>query len=143
MGTIRPVSLGYSLKNIPVPTKKEYTMKLLSTVEDVVKSMPWKALFTLKGASDETSKKTYSFKSTNCPPQIEELRALEDDMYSMVENVSFRRAPNQLQDKMRRTSWEIIKDCAEIVVSPDKTQNLYRVPVPQYEKLMRDNITKK
>ena len=74
METIRPVSLGYSLKNIPVPTNKEYTMKLLSRVEDVIKRMRWKALFTLKGANDETSKKTYGFKSTNCPPQIEELK---------------------------------------------------------------------
>ena len=104
--------------------------------------MRWKALFTLKGANDETNKKTYGFKSTNCPPQIEEVKAFADDMYHMVETISFRRASNQLQDKMRKDI-KLIKDGAEIVAPADKTRNLYRVPVPEYEKLRRENITKK
>ena len=42
-----------------------------------------------------------------------------------------------------RKDIKLIKDGAEIVVPADKTRNLYRVPVPQYEKLMRENITKR
>ena len=35
----------YSLKCIPIPTNKEYTKKLISQIEKILKRMRWKALF--------------------------------------------------------------------------------------------------
>lgn len=142
MDTVRPLSLGYSLKNIPVPSEKEYTKCLITRVEDVVKRMRWKALFYLKGDNAESTSNKYGFRSKACPPQIEEMKPFEEDLYSMMENLSFRRSSNKLQDTMRK-DMKLIRECGEVIVSSDKTRNLYRMPVDQYKKLLRDNVTSK
>ena len=76
-------SLGYSLKNIPVPSRKEYKKQLIEKTQDVTKRMRWKAFHFLKGAEDrdddeddrDSNKETYGFKSRKCPPRIDEMKA--------------------------------------------------------------------
>ena len=34
-----------------------------------------------------------------------------------------------------------IHECEDIIVSADKTQNMFKIPVKQYNKLVKDNIT--
>jgi len=104
--------------------------------------MRWKALFYLKGDNAESTSNKYGFRSKACPPQIEEMKPFEEDLYSMMENLSFRRSSNKLQDTMRK-DMKLIRECGEVIVSSDKTRNLYRMPVDQYKKLLRDNVTSK
>ena len=39
--------LGYSTKNIPIPSKKAYKMKLIESIEQLTRAMRWKAAFAL------------------------------------------------------------------------------------------------
>ena len=75
------INLNYSLKNIPVPTKSSYQLKLIDKNESVIKRMRWKTLFFLRDNSDtnnnnnisENEKETFGFKSKQQPAQINEL----------------------------------------------------------------------
>ena len=59
--------MNYSTKNIPIPTKHEYTIKLISKVEQFIKRMRWKALQFLDKL-DNTVQENYGFKTRKSPP---------------------------------------------------------------------------
>ena len=76
------LNFNYSLKNIPIPDKKSYLIKLVDKIESVVKRMRWKAYFYLQRESDlqdssilingvdhaeSESKEFYGFKSRKHP----------------------------------------------------------------------------
>ena len=56
-------NISYSQKNIPIPTKKQYKIQLISKVEDLVKRMRWKA-FEFLGKLDNQVRDNYGFKSS-------------------------------------------------------------------------------
>ena len=65
-------NFGYSLKNIPIPTKKYYLKCLVEKVESLIKRMRWKCLFyerKLNKMNNEIQDETYGFKSKKTPPQ--------------------------------------------------------------------------
>ena len=64
----------YSMKNIPVPSKKLYWKILIDKVELLIKRMRWKALF-FENESENTFK--YGFKTRKCPPQHKDLMDLK------------------------------------------------------------------
>ena len=141
MDAVRQFNLGYFLKNIPILTAKEYMKLLVSRTEDVVKRMRWKAFFFLNGTSSEDDKERYGFRSRKCPPQVDELKAFEDDLCNMIDNVVFRPVPCEFQDKMKK-DLKRVKECSSVVVAADKSRNLYRMPSGKYKSVLRDNITK-
>ena len=65
----------YSMKNIPVPSKKLYLKILTDKVELLIKRMRWKALF-FENESKITFK--YGFTTRNCPPQHKDLMEFDD-----------------------------------------------------------------
>ena len=66
------LNLGYSLKNIPIPSPSTYTTALIERTEDVIKRMRWKAFFFLRNddldSDDSESKETFGFRTRKCPP---------------------------------------------------------------------------
>ena len=64
------INLNYSLKNISVPSKSSYKLKVIDKIETVIKCMRWKSQFFINGDSTETKKQTYGFKSKQYPSQI-------------------------------------------------------------------------
>ena len=38
------VSFGYSIKNIPIPSRKSYLLQLMEKRETVIKRLRWKAI---------------------------------------------------------------------------------------------------
>ena len=76
---------NYSKKNIAIPSEKEYIAQLISKVESVTKRMRWKALRFL-GKFESNGKQTFAFKSTKCPPAIDELGLFESDLQRMIIN---------------------------------------------------------
>ena len=84
------LGINYSNKNIAIPLEKEYITKLIFKVESVRKRMRWKALQFLDG------KQTFGFKSTKCPPAIDELGSFESDLQRMICNIEFRPIRNKL-----------------------------------------------
>ena len=90
----------YSMKNIPVPSKKLYLKILIDKVELLIKRMRCKALF-LENESESTF--IYGFKTRKCPPQHKDLMEFEDDLQKMISNVQFRRVKNDFKTDLRMT----------------------------------------
>lgn len=137
-------NLGYSLKNIPIPSCNTYKKRLIEKAESVVKRMRWKALFFTDDQPSDTYHQDdhYGFKSKQCPPQIDEMKPFEDDLYHLIDSISFRQTSNDLQKKMKQDI-KSVRESADVVLPADKTRNLYKVSVDKYNGLLRDNITKK
>ena len=62
-------NMDYTTKNIPIPANHEYTIKLISKVEQFIKRMRWKALQFL-GKLDNTVQENYGFKTRKSPPHV-------------------------------------------------------------------------
>ena len=128
------------MKDIPIPPLKTYNMKLLDKVESVLKRMRWKAFFFLNPSAESRTGK-FNLKSRRCPPPIEDLKPFEDDMFKMIENLRFKKVRNSFQDKLKRDVKKITSS-DKVLVFADKSRNVYELEKPEYEKLLRGNITK-
>ena len=140
------IRFNYSMKNIPLPHGNSYKKKLIEKVESVIKRMRWKALFFLRKGEDDQDDETprdekFSLKTRKCPPQIEDMKPFENDLIKMIENVQFRKVNNNFQTTMKDDIRKI-KNSKKLLIPADKTRNLYELDKAQYEKLMKDNITK-
>ena len=76
-------NFAYSMKNIPIPSHKEYLLQLTHSVEKFVKNLRWRAHFFLN-PDKKSDKETYGFKSIKAAPKIQELEELEDRLYTMI-----------------------------------------------------------
>ena len=139
------LNLGYSLKNIPIPSSSTYTTALIERTEDVIKRMRWKAFFFLRNddldSDDSESKETFGFRTRKCPPRVNELEAFEDDLLKMGESIDFRRTSSDLQRRLDKDIQKM-KNSKDVIVPADTTRNLYAVPKKKHDKLLRENITK-
>ena len=136
-----------SLKNIPIPTKQKYLKKLVSKTESFLRRLRWRASFLLKYNEnlnpDREPVKNYGFKSDYAPPHIKDIEAFEKDLVSLIKNVEFWENSNS-NEFLRDLSNNIknMKNLNEVIVSADKTRNLYKVDKQDYQKLLKENITK-
>lgn len=130
----------YSMKNIPLPSNSEYITRLIEKTEEFIKRLRWRSYFHLHPEARPQHKETYGFRTRKLPPTITQLKPFEDDLLKMIENIKFRKIRSQLQDKLKRDV-KAIKEETKMIVPADKTNNFYTVPVKQYEKLMKDNVT--
>ena len=141
----RRLTLGYSLKNIPLPTESSYMKRLIEKVGSVIKRMRWRAFHYLTSGKDDHGdcydEENYGLRSRRNPPHVEELEPFERDMEKLVGNVSFRKINDNFQNNLRKDI-NRIKSSESVFVAADKTRNLYEVGKEQYDKLLRDNITK-
>lgn len=133
------INLETSLKNIPTPTKSQYQKILVSKIESLLSRLRWQ----LQAIKDPgmKSKFNYGFKTTLPPPQFDELKAFEEELYSLAKNIEFKRTYNKFQAALSRKIKEI-RATKEIIVKADKTSNMYKIPAEQYRKILGDNITK-
>ena len=68
------VNLGYSMKNIPVPSENTYLHMMVNSAEKLIHNLKWKSFFYLKPNSRSATKGTFGFKSRAPAPQVPELR---------------------------------------------------------------------
>ena len=145
---MRRLNFNYSLKNIAIPTKSAYCLKVIDQIESVIKRMRWKAFFFLTCNSSNANsnncdnvKETSGFKSKNHPAQINELKNFEKQLVDIIPSIKLRDIRDKFQTKMKndiskRKSYPII------FVPADKTTNMYEMPPDNYKKLLYENITK-
>ena len=105
-GFLERVSLGYSVKNIPIPSKSEYFKLFVLKQEAFARRLRWKAFFALDPNAKESNIKTFGFKSTKTPPLPNhplksKIRAFEEEFFSMVRKIQFRRHDNEFQRTLR------------------------------------------
>ena len=135
------VNLGYSTKNIPIPNKKEYLKCLISKAEKFMRNIRWRTFFFLNPDISTEDKETYGFTSTKCPPYIPELKEFEDGMLNIVQNIEFKNTNKPFQNQLHKDT-QNIKNDRNLFVAADKTTNFYKLEPDQYNKLLKQNITK-
>ena len=69
------------------------------------------------------------------------MKPFEDDLLRMIENIQFRKVNDDFQSILKNDIKKI-KDSTKMFITADKTRNLPEVEKTQYEKQLRDNITK-
>ena len=99
--------MGYSTKNIPVPSENTYLQMMVNSVEKLIHNLRWKSIFYLKPQSKSNSKETFGFKSTAPAPQVIELKNFENALVDMVKNIKFQYRPNTFQQKVNKDVKEI------------------------------------
>ncbi len=92
------------MKNIPIPSTKEYLKCMVEKIENFIRRIRWKAYFFDKEQSDnEDTGTNYGFKSTKVPPQNQSLNAFENDLYAMVRSIEFKSSvDNAFQSQLKK-----------------------------------------
>ena len=134
------INLDYSRKNIPLPSKDSYMKSLIAKTENFIKRVRWKVFFFENPSEKEASEEKYGFRTTKTPPQNPALNEFENDMYDLISNVEFKANKPQFQEKMIKDIREI-RNSGKVILPADKTNNLYKVSVEDYTKLLHDSIT--
>ena len=135
------VNLGYSTKNIPIPSERNYMQEMIASAEKFIRNLRWRTHFFLNPKSKSNKKETYGFPSSKTPPHVPELKELEDGMLNIIQNIKFRKHINKFQSTLNKDI-KMIKKSDKLLVAADKTTNFYRVDAKQYDKLLKSNITK-
>ena len=93
--------MQYSSKSIPIQSKEDYEIRLISKTELLLKRMRWTALaFLGKLQKDEAEK--HGFRSRNCRPVVNELTSFENDMQLMIKKISLKRANNLFRTQLEK-----------------------------------------
>ena len=145
------IDFGYSLKNIPLPSKNTYIYKLIDKTEKVIKRMRWKAFFFEKNEKSKENDNNIDdneqeecpsvFKTRRCPPQQADMKEFELDLLKMIENIEFKATSNEFLNTLK-ADIRYIKNSEKVFVQADKTQNFYEMSKDEYNKILTENITK-
>ena len=137
-------SLGYSKKNVPVPSEKEYTLTLLEKTEELFKMMRWKAFFYNRNETEQNyqTAEKYGLRTKKSPPSINEIKGFENDLISLIKNIEFKKTSSKFQNKLKCDVLKI-NAFSEIIFAADKTNNMYKMSYENYDKLLSENITER
>ena len=135
------INLGYSTKNIPIPSKNQYLQSLIQKTETFIKNIRWRAYFFLHPGDKPKLKENYGFKSTKTPPVVQELSKFEESLSKMIQDIQFRNVNDNFQKQLKKDLKQF-KKSEHMIIPADKTTNFYKVQPNEYEKLLRDSITK-
>ena len=136
------LNIGYSKKNIPLPSQNDFLQRLIKKKnEHFLRRMRWKAYFFLNPDVSTSSKDTYGFKSTKNPPPVDELKEFEDYMLKMVQSTKFIQVNNPFLIKLKNDTDHIEKE-TKLLIATDKTTNFYKLEPSKYNDLLEQNITK-
>ena len=138
---MKKIELNYSPRNIPLGIHDSYLKSLMSKSENFLRNLRWKAFFYDNPAENGSIKNTFGFKSSKSPPKIKDLANFENDLYDIISSIKFRKTSNVIQDKMRKDLNEI-GNSNMVVVPADKSNNFYKINIQDYDKTLRNNITK-
>ena len=158
---MRQIKIPHSLKNIPIPKKEEYMKILVIKIESFIRRLRWfmlhcntaQNLGLLKNNPNSGSqemdesivgfmKPKFGFKCESKPPLIPDLVEFEKDLLNLPKSLKFKNVRRStLQDELTNFT-NNLKKSEEVIVSADKTRNLYGMDVKSYNKLLMENITK-
>ena len=134
-------NIGYSTKNIPLPSQNDFLQRLIEKTEHFLRRMRWKAFFFLNPDTSTSFKETYGFRSAKNPPPIEELKQFEDDMQRLIQSTKFKKVYNPFLNKLKEDA-KRIKNETKLLIAADKSTNFYKLEPSKYNDLLEQNITK-
>ena len=135
------VNFGYSIKNISIPSEKDFIIELIKSVEKFTKNIKWRALHYLNPNNNRQNKETFGFNTTNPPPLVAELDELQDMLYDLVVGIKFKKYSNEFQNKLKKDIKKIATE-NKIFVAADKTTNFYKVTKEKHDELLEKEINK-
>ena len=145
------LSYSYSLKNIPYPSHWEYNKKLCRSIELFTRRLRWRAYHLLadieaggSGGDESTNdehKPNFGIRSEAAPPIVTELLPFEKELFEIPRRVSFGGKTNEVQKKLQ-SDLAKLKVNPNLVISADKTSNYYSMSISEYNKLLKENVTK-
>ena len=104
--------------------------------------MRWKTHFFLNGDNKENNTKTsFGFESRYHPLPCTEIEHFGKDLIKIINNVKFTNNKNSFQKKLRADLTEI-RSSRKIHIFADKTNNVYKMPTSEHNKLLKENVTK-
>ena len=104
------VNFNYSMKNIPVSSKKDYLIELIHSVEKFVNNLDKRVYAFLNPIEKQHEKETFGFPSTKAPPNCEELDVLKDKLYDLIIGIKFRNHTNHFQSNLKNDIQRIAAD---------------------------------
>ena len=128
-------NFGYSLKNIPIPTKSNYLKCLIEKTENFIRRLRWKAYHFCKDNSqpvNESANGYFGFKTSTAPLPKEHFNAFENDLYDLIQKVEFTNVQNSFQQKLKKDVHSI-KSSNNMLVFADKSTNIYELSRDHYE----------
>ena len=90
---------------------------------------------------DPYKKETYGFKTTHSPPKSADMESFEKGVLNIFDVIRFKQNMNSFQKQLKNDLKEI-KKSSDLLVFADKTSNIYKMSTGDYNKLLKDNITK-
>ena len=137
---MKQVRFNYSLKNIGLPSQDCYRRMLIDKVETVVSRMRWKAHFFLH-ETNATEQYKFGLKSKNSPPVINEMKSFEEDLIEQMENIKFRKVTDTFLNNLSK-DLKKVKSSPNVFLFADKTRNVYATSPENYNKILKENVTK-
>ena len=135
-------NLGYSVKNIPLSNKAAYQKALIGQTEHFLRHLRWKVFHFLSNSEENgDSKVNFGFPTPSAPPKNQILYNFENDLYEMIRTVEFEPVRTNFQRQLSE-DLRSIKNSDKVYVSADKTRNMYGITPQEYEKLLKENVTK-
>ena len=136
------INFNYSLKNIPIPTQREYLTELTYSTEKFLRNFKFKAWHFLN-PSESVKKETFGFRTIKAPPQLKlpEIDQLGVRLKNMIRDVEFRYFDNDFQSKLREDKEKIAQETS-VIVPADKTANNYLLNNEEYNNLLQKDIRK-
>ena len=132
------VNFGHSVKDIPIPSKKEYQKMMINSYENFIWPLRWK-VFHFFNPNSKSKKETYGFKSLKFPQQFEELKDFEEEFRDLIVNIEFKDHKNAFQEKLAKEKEDIEKE-SKLIVGADKTSNFYKVDHEEYKELVKKTV---
>ena len=128
------------MKNISIPSQKEYLLQLIYSVEKFINNLCWHAYFFLN-PTEKPAKETFGFKSVRASPHINELKDFEKRLKIMIRDVVFRPFTNEFQSKLKEDLNNIVNS-TNIIMAADKTTNHYDINTNDAEEMVQRYIQK-
>ena len=136
---MEPFVFEYSDKNIPVHKNSTFCKMFIKSVEDLDRKVRFASDAYLHPEKYAKMKNNFGFPSTEKPPKVEELKAFQEDLAKLTQNLKFRPCKNVFMDKLK-DNIRNIDESDKIIVNADKTNNKYWIAKDDYVKLVEKNV---
>jgi hypothetical protein len=135
-------NFSYSMKNVPIPSEKQFKIEFLNSIHNLDRRMKWRAFHYLNPQLNNNNKKETFGLNTSLPPQpIKELKEFQTGLCDLAKQLKFRKTTNNFQRKLKDDLRKLSND-DKVIVAADKTRNFYKMEKDNYNELLERNITK-
>ena len=108
----------------------------------MINRIRWKGHFSLNEKDPHMDiKETCGFKTSHYPSHIQQLEPFEKDICNLVNLIKITTNVRSFQKQLNKDIRKIRKSMSLLMLN-DKTTNIYEMILEEYNKLLKENITK-